>query len=142
MILAHPRYRTVRRFRGGVIVAPGAVRIEAVSKISAWQKLGVVTRVAGQQAGRSRTLKAIKGAVATTVRSFAHAMHQLWLEVIGTLFLAIAGFGAVTLVREYLKYEAGRTTAGRVAIAVGFTLTFAWFGLTSFWRVKRKSQRP
>jgi len=142
MIWARPRYRTVRRFRSAVIGAPGAVRIEAVSRISAWQKLGVVTRVAGQQAGRSRTLKAIKGAVGTTVRSFAHAMHQLWLEVIGTLFLAIAGFGAVALVREYLKYEAGRTTAGRVAIAVGFTLTFAWFGLTSFWRVKRKSPRP
>lgn len=142
MILGHPRYRTVRRVRGCVIVAPEAVRIEAVSKISPAMKLGVVARVARQQAGRSRTLKAIKSAVATTVRSFAHALHQLWLEVIGTLFLAIAGFGAVTLVREYLKYEAGRTTAGRVAIAVGFTLMFAWFGLTSFWRVKRKSQRP
>jgi F0F1-type ATP synthase membrane subunit a len=102
----------------------------------------VVARVAGQQAGRSRTLNAIKGAVRATVRSFAHALHQLWLEVTGTLFLAIAAFGAVALVREYMRYEAGRATAGRVAIAVCFTLAFAWFGLTSFWRVKRKSQRP
>ena len=81
------------------------------------------------------------GGVRTTLRSFSQAMHQLWLEVTGTLFLAIAAFGAIALVREYLKYEAGRATLGRVVIAVGFTLTFAWFGLTSFWRVRKKSQR-
>jgi len=133
---------TVRRWCRGVIVAPEAAKIEAVGKVPTWRKLGVVARVAGQQAGRSRTLNAIKGAVRATVRSFAHALHQLWLEVTGTLFLAIAAFGAIALVREYMRYEAGRATAGRVAIAVCFTLAFAWFGLTSFWRVKRKSQRP
>ena len=102
----------------------------------------MVARVAGQQVGRSRTLNAILGGIRATIRSFARALHQLWLEVTGTLFLAIAAFGAIALVREYMKYEAGRTSAGRVAIAVGFTVTFAWFGLSSFWRVKRKSQRP
>jgi hypothetical protein len=103
--------------------------------------LGVAARVARDQAGRSRTLSAIMGAVRTTARSFAHAMHQLWLEVTGTVFLAMAALGGVALIREYMKYEAGRTTAGRVAIVVCFTLAFAWFGLSSFWRVRRKSQR-
>jgi len=133
------RFATYSR---GVIVAPEAVKIEAVNKVSTWRKLGVVAKVAGQQAGRSRTLNAIKGAVRATVHSFAHALHQLWLEVTGTLFLAIAAFGAIALVREYMKYEAGRATAGRVAIAVCFTLAFAWFGLSSFWKVRRKNQRP
>jgi len=107
-----------------------------------WRKLGVVARVAGRLAGRNRTLNAIMGGVRTTARAFAQAMHQLWLEVTGTMFLAIAAFGAIGLVREYVKYQSGRATAGRVAIAVCFTLTFAWFGVTSFWRVRRKSQRP
>jgi len=129
-------------YSSAVIVAPEAVKIEAVSKVSAWQKAGVVARVAGQQARSSRTLNAIMGGVRTTVRSIAHALHALWLEVTGTLFLAIAAFGAIALVREYMKYEGGRATIGRVAIAACFTLTFAWFGLTSFWRVKKKSQRP
>jgi len=40
-----------------------------------------------------------------------------------------------------MKYQAGRTTAGRVAIVICFTLAFAWFGLSSFWRVRRKGQR-
>jgi hypothetical protein len=85
---------------------------------------------------------AIVGAVRATTRSLTRVLHQLWLEVVGTVFLAMAAFGAVALVREYTRYEAGRATAGRVAIALCFTLTFAWFGLTSFWRVKRKNQRP
>jgi hypothetical protein len=52
----------------------------------------------------------------------------------------MAVFGAFAMAREYEKYEAGRATAGRVLIAVGFTLAFAWFGVSSFWRVKKKSR--
>ncbi len=101
-----------------------------------------MARVVRDMASRNRTLRAAISAVRTTATSFAHALHMLWLETTGTVFLAMAGFGFIALVREYTKYAAGHTTAGRVAIAVGFTLTFAWFGLSSFWRVRRKSQRP
>ena len=93
-------------------------------------------------ASRSRRVNALVRAVGATARSFAHILHLLWLEVTGTVFLAMAFIGGVALIREYGKYTAGHTTASRVAVAVCFTLTFAWFGLSSFWRVKRKSQRP
>jgi hypothetical protein len=125
-----------------VIVAPEAVKIEGVGKVSTLQKLGVVARVAGQQAGRSRWLNAFKIGVRTTARSFARALHELWLEVTGVLFLAMAVFGGIALVHEYSQYEAGHATAGRVAVVVCFTAAFAWFGVSSFWRVRRKSQRP
>jgi len=101
-----------------------------------------VLRVARGMAGRSRRVNAAMSAVKATARTLGHIMHLLWLEVMGTVFLAMAGFGGIAFFREYNKYEAGRTTAGRVALAVGFTVTFAWFGLSSFWRVRRKSQRP
>ena len=124
-----------------VIVAPAAAKIEDVSKLSTWRKAGIVARVAGQQAGRSRTLNAVWGAVRTTVRSFGHVMHQLWLEVTGVVFLIMAlSFGSAT-VKEYGKYHAGQAGAGRVAVTICFTLTFAWFGLSSFWRVHKKRQR-
>lgn len=113
-----------------------------MSNVSALKKLGVAARVAGELAGRNRTLSAIMSGVRATLRSFWHAMHQLWLEVTGTLFLFIAAFGAIALVREYTKYHAGHTTASRLAVVACFTVTFAWFGLSSFWRVRRKSQRP
>jgi len=112
-----------------------------VSKLSTLRKLGAAAHIARDQAGRNRTLSAVMSAVRATFRSFGHAMHQLWLEVTGTLFLSIALFGALALAREYTKYHAGQTTAGRVAIAVAFTVSFAWFGLSSFWKARRKNQR-
>jgi hypothetical protein len=138
-------HSAAQRFAGRkrcVIVAPQAVKIEAVNKVSTWRKVGVVARVAGQQAGRSRTLSAIMSAVKTTASSFLRVAHQLWLEVTGVIFLIMAlSFGGATF-KEYGKYHAGQVGLGRLAAALCFTLTFTWFGLSSFWRVRRKSQRP
>jgi hypothetical protein len=123
-----------------VIVAPKAVKIEAVIKVSTLRKLGVVARVAGQQAGRNRTFSAVMSGVRTTGRSFGRAAHQLWLEVTGLIFLILAiGFASATY-KEYEKYHAGGA-GGRLTIAVCCTVTFAWFGLSSFWKARRKGQR-
>ena len=118
--------------RACAIVAPEAVKIEAVSKVSTARKLGVVARVAGQQVKRSRTVRAATSAVATTARALGRVLHQLWLEVTGLIFLVIAASGGVASAKEYAKYEAGRVGFGRVAVAVCFTVTFAWFGVSSF----------
>jgi len=125
-----------------VILARQAAKIESVSKVSTWRKVGVVARVAGQQAGRSRTYNAIMSATRATARSFGRVLHQLWLEVTGVLFLVMALSLGGAAFKEYGKYHAGQIGPGRAAAAACFALTFAWFGLTSFWRVKRKSQRP
>jgi hypothetical protein len=121
--------------RACVIVALEAVKIEAVSKVSTARKLGVVARVAGQQVKRSRTVRAATSAVATTARALGRVLHQLWLEVTGLIFLLMAASGGVASAKEYAKYEAGRVGFGRVAVAICFTVTFAWFGVSSFWRV-------
>jgi hypothetical protein len=111
-----------------------------VSKVSTWRKVGVVARVAGQQAGRSRTLNAAKRAMGATLRSFAGVAHELWLEVTGTVFLAMAFFGAFAFFREYMKYHTGHATLARVAVVMCFTLAFGWFGVSSFWKVRGKRQ--
>lgn len=121
-----------------VIVAPQTAKIEGVSKVSSWQKIGVVARVAGKHAGRNRTISAARRAMGTTLRTFGRVAHQLWLEVMGTVFLAMAGFGAFGFFHEYAKYHSGEASAGHVAAAVAFTLTFGWFGISSFWRVWKK----
>ena len=112
-----------------------------MSKVSTVRKLGVVARVAGQQVKRSRTARAVAGAVATTGRAFGRAVHQLWLEVTGFIFLAMAGIGVIEAVREYSKYQAGRAGARGMVVAICFTVTFAWFGISSFVRVKSKGRR-
>lgn len=102
------------------------------------RKLGVIVRVAVQTVRRSRTGAALIKGIGATASSLGRVLHQLWLEVTGFTFLAIAGIGAVTGFREYSKYHAGQAAGpGRLILAIAFTLSFAWFGLSSFWRIRR-----
>jgi hypothetical protein len=108
-------------------------------QVSTLRKLGIIARVAAQQAGRSRTGSAILNGIRATVTSFGRVLHQLWLEVTGFTFLALAAIGALAGYREYAKYQAGQAAGpGRLILAICFTVSFAWFGLSSFWRVSRK----
>lgn len=112
-----------------------------VSKVSTWRKVGIVARVAGKQAGRSRTFNAFMSAARATGRSLANVLHQLWLELVGVLFLVMALSFVGASFKEYGKYHAGQVGVGRVAVTVGFAVTFVWFGVSSFWRVHKKKQR-
>jgi hypothetical protein len=138
MPVAAERFRA--RAQVGVIVAPEAVKIETVNKVSTAQKFGVVARVAGQQARRSRVVRAATSAVATTARAFGRVLHQLWLEVTGLVFLLMAASGGIASAHEYAQYQAGKAGLARVAVAICFTVTFAWFGVSSFWRVRQRGR--
>ena len=90
---------------------------------------------------RSRTARAVLAGIRATAHSFGRALHQLWLEGTGFTFLALAGVGAMAGIREYGKYQSGHATGpGRLLLAVCFSVSFAWFGLSSFWRVKRRAK--
>ncbi len=87
---------------------------------------------------RSRTYGALLTGARTSLGHFGKVLHQLWLEVTGFVFLAFAAIGVVALVKEYAAYRAGHATSGKVAAAAGFSLLFAWFGTSSFWRARAK----
>jgi hypothetical protein len=90
---------------------------------------------------RSRTGRALLAGVRASARSFGRVLHQLWLEVTGFTFLAIAAIGAVAGMREYNRYQSGHSTGpGRLALAICFTVSFAWFGVSSFWRIKKRAK--
>lgn len=109
-------------------------------KLSTLNKIGVVARVAARQVWRSRTGAAVLSGVQATARSFGRVTHQLWLEVTGFTFLALAAIGGIAGFREYAKYQAGQAEGlARVILAACFTATFAWFGVSSFWRVRKKN---
>jgi hypothetical protein len=98
-------------------------------------------RGAHELVARSRTGAAVLGGLRAASISIGKVLHQLWLEVTGFTFLAIAGIGAIAGFREYGKYHAGQGAGpGRLLLAVAFTLSFAWFGLTSFWRIRRRTK--
>ena len=104
-------------------------------------KIALIYRAAVSMIERSRIGKALLAGIGATVRSFGRVFHQLWLEVTGFTFLAIAGIGAMAGVREYGKFQSGHAAGpGRLVLAVCFTVSFAWFGLSSFWRGRKKAK--
>jgi hypothetical protein len=109
-----------------------------MGKVSTARKLGIATRIAGRQVSRTRTFAAVMKAARMSTSHWAKVLGQLWLEVTGFVFLALAAIGVLAFVREYGKYHAGRVGSGRVLLALCFTLLFGWFGVSSFWRVKRR----
>jgi hypothetical protein len=103
------------------------------------KKVAHIVRAILDQVRRSRTGAALLKGIEASARSIGRALHQLWLEVTGFTFLVIAGIGVITGLREYNKFHAGQASGpGRLLLAIAFTLSFAWFGLSSFWRVRRR----
>ena len=109
-----------------------------MANMSTGRKLGIAARIAGQQIKHTRTYGAVLTGERTTFRHFTGVIGQLWLEVTGFVFVAFAVAGLAGTVREYGIYHAGKAPGSRVAAAAGFTLMFAWFGISSFLRSRRK----
>jgi len=111
-----------------------------VVKVSTLKKIGIAARIAARHAAKSRTGAAVLSGARATARSFGRVAHQLWLEVTGFTFFVLAVIGGIAGFREYAKYQAGLADGpGRVILAACFTATFAWFGVSSFWRVRKKN---
>lgn len=73
--------------------------------------------------------------------SVTHVLHLLWLQITGLFFLVFAfGFGAAA-VRLYRVWNSAHIDGGKVALVAAFSLLFAWFGVTSFWRARRAVRR-
>jgi|ERR1700721_3085167 hypothetical protein len=103
------------------------------------QKIKLAIAATAKTLRRSRIGRAALAGMQATAHSLGHVLHQLWLEVTGFTFLAIAGVGVMAGVREYGKYQANHAAGpGRLLLAICFTVSFAWFGATSFWRVSKK----
>lgn len=95
-------------------------------------------RVAGRKTGENRWIRAFYKAGTITARNFARVLHVLWLEVAGVLFLVLALVGTGAAIREYHRLGAGEGSSGKMFLAAVFSLAFAYFGVSSFWRSRRK----
>jgi hypothetical protein len=115
-----------------------------MASVTTGRKLGIAARVAGrvisQHARKSRSVGALTKGVRATASHFGRVLGQLWLEVTGFVFLTLAGIGVLAFFREYAKFQAGHATPGRAVLAVCFAGIFGWFGVSSFWRVRKRNQ--
>lgn len=98
-------------------------------------------RVAGRQTGKSRLVRACYNAGSATMRSIKRVIHVLWLEVTGLLFLLFALVGAGAAIREYHKHVAGSAGSGKMLLAGFFAVLFTYFGVSSFWRSRKRAAR-
>jgi hypothetical protein len=95
-------------------------------------------RVAGRRSGENRWVRAFYRAGKVTLGTVGRVLHVLWLEVTGLLFLALAVIGGAAAVRAYHHYTAGAEGLAKPALAAVFALVFAYFGVTSFWRSRKR----
>ena len=111
-----------------------------MTKLSTFRKMTILARVVSQSAGRNRTVSAVLKGVRTSAAHFGRVLHQLWLEVTGFVFLVLAGIGSLALFREYTQYQGGKANPRRMVAAICFTVMFAWFGVSSFWKTRKKDK--
>jgi hypothetical protein len=109
-----------------------------VASISTVRKLAVVARVAARQAGKSRRISALAAGGRVALGSTTRVVSLLWLQVVGFFFLALAALGGFALAREYPRYQAGAVGASKMLLAGSFMALLAYFGVSSFWRTRRK----
>ncbi len=101
----------------------------------------MVAGVAARQVRRNRWFRGGVAAVTAISKSMARVAHLLWLEITGLFFLLFSAIGGIALAHEYPKYAAGKMGAGKLVLTFIFTIIFGYFGLSSFWRVRRKVER-
>ena len=72
---------------------------------------------------------------------FLGTLRQLWLEVLGGIFLALGLLFIVTAVQEYRKYVSnpGYGTSS-LLLAVIFSGVMLLFALESFWKARKHRQ--
>jgi hypothetical protein len=118
--------------------ATGAHEVDVPSRDLGTQGRALL-RVAGRKSGENRWVRAVYKAGTVTISSIGRVLHVLWLEVTGLLFLVLALVGGGAAVRQYHRYTAGTAGLGRTVLASAFALGFAYFGVSSFWRSRRRS---
>lgn len=128
------RRLTPKTTRAGVFYIGSLIKSMTMSPLSTARKLGIAARVAGRQVRATRTFGAVVKAGRVTVAGWGRILSQLWLEVTGFVFLALAAVGGLAVWREWTKHSG----PGRLLLAAAFTILFGWFGVSSFWRIRKK----
>jgi hypothetical protein len=79
----------------------------------------------------SRKLKILFG-------DFFKALHQLWLELVGGIFLTLGVVLVLAAIQEYRKYlGAPEIGTGRFLLVLLSSVVMLFFALESFWKARK-----
>jgi hypothetical protein len=95
-------------------------------------------RMALRGARNRRFWRAGYGAARATAISVGRVFRRLFLQIAGLLFCLFAAEFALRLPRAYRDQLTGRLGWQHLSMLAIFTVVFAWFGATSFWRTRKR----
>jgi hypothetical protein len=88
--------------------------------------------------GKNRFLRAGYLGIRTACHSLARVIRLCFLQITGLVFCLFAVEFALRLPGTYREQLAGRHGPRELYLLALFTVAFAWFGVTSFWRARKR----
>lgn len=107
-----------------------------VPTASKWIRGAAAAVHVARRTPHGRVAGAVLAGARAAAASFLKALHLLFLEVTGFIFLCFAAVGGFACWREYQQFAADRIGPAKPIVAAAFTAMFLWFGLSSFWRAR------
>ena len=95
----------------------------------------------GRPGRNQKLLRGVRAGVNGFAKPLRNVLRVLFLEVSGFLFLFISLSVVTAFVREYRKYSMHEVGLGRVVLAGVVGSMFLYFGVSSFWRARRKRSK-
>ena len=98
-------------------------------------------RLRGEPGRNRRIFRGIRSGSAVFFKTVLGTLHVLFLEVSGLIFLSFTAMIVTAFVRECRKYAMHQVGPERVILAGAVSTMFLYFGLSSFWRARRRRSR-
>jgi hypothetical protein len=95
----------------------------------------------GTPGRNKRLLRAVQSGVSGFAGPLRKVLHVLFLEVSGLIFLFISLGVISAFLHEYRKYAMHETGVERVIVTAAVGAMFFYFGVSSFWRARRRRSR-
>lgn len=95
-------------------------------------------KLRGEPGRNRRIFRGLRSGWAVFWKTAMGTLHVLFLEVSGLIFLSFTVMIVAAFLREYRKYALHQVGVERVILAGAISTMFLYFGLSSFWRARRK----
>jgi hypothetical protein len=95
-------------------------------------------KLRGKSGRNKRILRGLRSGASVFFATAMSTLHVLFLEVSGLIFLSFTLMIVTAFVRECRKYAMHQVGLERVILAGAVSTMFLYFGLSSFWRARRK----
>lgn len=103
---------------------------------------GTAYRILRGRPGRNKKLlRGLSAGVSGIAGPLRNVLRVLFLEVSGFIFLLIALTLVTAFIREYRKYAMHEAGPGGVLLAGAVGAMFLYFGVSSFWRARRRRSK-